>query len=114
MKNIFSLMLALFLFAIILPVTAMPLPSVNKTEKTFHKEVIVKATIVGVEIFNIAESPSVRPLFCERFNFYNSSGISFVKTFYSKHSRNQVKDDIVLLKPENHKIKSRYSPQKLC
>jgi hypothetical protein len=114
MKNVFTLMLALFMFAFILPVTAMPLASVNKTEKTLHKEVIIKATFVGVEIFSFAESPSVSPLFCERFNFYNSSGIAITKTFYQRPSQNQVKDNIVLLKTENHKIKSRYSPQKLC
>lgn len=114
MKNIFSLMLAFFMFALVLPVTAMPLPSVNKTEKTFHKEVIVKATVVGVVIFNVAESPSVQPLFCQRFNYENSSGVLFVKTFSFKPSKNQAKDNIVLLKTENLKIKSRYSPQKLC
>jgi len=116
MKNIFSLVLALFMFALIVPVSAMPIPSVDKTEKTFKKEVVIKATIVVVEVFNVAESPSVKMPFCEIFiknDRFKSKSLSLNK-FYSKPSRNQVKDSIVLLKTENHKIKSRYSPQKLC
>ena len=114
MKNVFTLMLALFMFAFILPVTAMPLPSVNKTEKTFSKEVIVKATIVGVEILNVAESPSVTEAICQLFSKNNTPEELLLQSFYLKPSRNQVKDNIGLLKSENHKIKSRYSPQKLC
>lgn len=114
MKNVFTLMLALFMFAFILPVTAMPLPSVNKTEKTFQKEVIVKATIVSVEIFSFVESPSVKQPFNEIFIKNDYPKDFSIQKFYLKPSRNQVKDNIVLLKSENHKIKSRYSPQKLC
>jgi len=73
MKKISFILMALLMFAFMVPVKAMPLLSVKKTEQTFQKQCDVQSVVVLVNVQPVAILPFSRQVRVQ-IPFYNSHG----------------------------------------